>query len=97
MSAYDGIPSAPARQELRELLRGQSPALLCMLLTVWRLGRGDFAPDDDWLEEYVETGAKSKDVNDLIDYLMRKNLPDYLKRAVHTLAKAGIAVDDLLD
>jgi hypothetical protein len=39
VSAECDLPTALQTQELRELLSGQSPAAVYMLITLWRLGR----------------------------------------------------------
>ena len=54
-------------------------------------------PDGDFLEEYVETGDKCKDVDDMIEYLLSKDLANPLEYALRLLAEEGIEVDGLLD
>jgi hypothetical protein len=97
LSAYEGIPRPPQRQELRELLQGQSVAALYMLLTLWRLGRGEFSLECDLLDEYLETADIFPCVHDAVNYLMGKYLSRYLENALHLLQLAGMDVDGLLE
>lgn len=66
-----------------------------MLLTLWRLGRGDFGPEDDLLAEYVEAGDSFPCVRAAVDYLMGKRLTRYFENALQLLREAGIEVDEL--
>ena len=97
LSANLDFPCAPQKQELRELLRGQSPAALYMLLTLWRLGRGDFPPESDLLAEYLETADHFPHVRAVVDYLMGKLLQGNLEKALRLLQRARIDVDGLLE
>ena len=97
LSAYVGMPPAPARQELRDLVRAQSPATIYMLITLWRLGRGDFRARSNLRKHYLEIGDSFPSVRAAADYLLGKILPRYLGRALRQLARAGIDVDQLLD
>jgi hypothetical protein len=91
------VPRPPQRQELRELLRAQTPATVYMLLTLWRLGRGDFGPEDDLLAEYAEAGDSFPNVRSVMDYLANKCLTRYFDVALQLLREAGIEVDALLE
>jgi hypothetical protein len=96
MSVYADIPPAPQREELRALLRAQTPAGIYMVLTLWRLGRGDFGPEDDLLAEYVEAGDSFPNVRKVMDYLAGKRLTRYFQDALQLLREAGIEVDELV-
>jgi hypothetical protein len=90
ISVYADIPAAPEREELRKLLRTQSPGTIFTLLTLWRLGRGDFDPRCNLLDEYLKAGDSFPNVHAVRNYLMGKQLPSYLERAVRLLKKAEI-------
>jgi hypothetical protein len=96
ISVYADIPPAPEREELRALLRAQTPARIYMLLTLRRLGRGDFGPEYDLLAEYVEAGDSFPTVRQVMDYLEGKRLTRYFQDALQLLREAGIDVDELL-
>jgi hypothetical protein len=96
-SAYVDLVPAPQRQELRDLLRSQSSAAVYMLLTLWRLGRGDFPPDGDLLDEYLEVGDNFPHVHAVVGYLTGKQLPRYFDEALRLLKEARIDVDGLLE
>ncbi len=96
ISVYADIPPPPQREELLALLRAQTPADIYMLLTLWRLGRGDFDPDCDLLAEYLEVGDNFPNVAAVVKYLTSKRLTRYLNDAMDLLQAAGIEVDELL-
>lgn len=91
------LPTAPQKKELRQLLHAQSPANLYMLLTLWRLGRGDFPPDCDLLDEYLEASDCFPNVQAVVNYLMGKHLTRYFDAALRQLKESAIDVDKLLE
>jgi hypothetical protein len=96
ISVYDRIPPAPARQQLHDLVRAQSPATIYMLIVLWRLGRGDFRARSNLRKRYLEVGDSFPSVRAATGYLLGKKLPRYLGEALRQLARAGIDVDQLL-